>query len=132
MFPTDQELTAGAKAYNRFIEELWRSKQGELEARAAKAAKELIEENDRIKDIQELVLRFGDPPVMILERIDPDHIKIGFKIPARNGWGVSFKARVRKSLPFSGDWHTVGVEIKGLRARGEHGCRSRLSHANLV
>ncbi|MDJ0841326.1 MAG: hypothetical protein QNK37_32750 [Acidobacteriota bacterium] len=112
---TDEALVAGFDAYNGFLARVWASKQEEIEDRAISAAAEALEGHKRFKEISQLVLDFDSPPRIFVERLDDGPLRIIFRIPDEDGWGLSFRARFRKKLPFSGHWHTIKVKIEALQ-----------------
>jgi len=114
-FPSDLEMQEGARAYNAYLARLWEFKQAELEQRAAAAAIQLAEDTKALKEITRLELGFSSPPELEVERMSPDKVCFRVSLPGQNGWGVSFRARVRKDFLFFRGWHTIRVAIKNLR-----------------
>lgn len=116
-FPSEQQQQAGAAAYNRFLAEMWRAKQGEIAARARQALDELQDGEDRIKDAGELKIDFAEPPQLSLETLSsPTPVRQLFVItaPGDGVWTLSLSARLR----FRG-WHKVKIRVRSIKVRLE-------------
>jgi len=114
-FPTAQETRAGVDVYNRFLAEVWRSKQGEITRRLTEAAEELVRTEKRIKEIDRLELDLTQPPRLDLTgAVDgPGRLRAVFAAPGAGGWNLGLRARVGWLLRPAGS--LVEVRIERLR-----------------
>jgi hypothetical protein len=118
-FPTEAEVRAGIETYNRFVADTWSYLQGELDARVAKAGKELAESNDRIKEIERIKLDLESPPQLRFDGAlaSPGRLKVIFALPGAGSWTLRIRARVVVGWPFSRRGSIIELDIKRLRIK---------------
>ena len=119
-FATQAEVDAGLEAYNTYLAEVWASKQAELQARLAVAAREAVEDEDRVQEVEEIEADFTAVPRLAFEGATDSagRMKVSFALPGEGSWNLGIRARVRV-LPWTSRGSILKLRIKRLRAAAE-------------
>lgn len=120
-FPDRSEVEAGLDAYNRFLAGVWSSKQDEFAARLAKAAQKLVEEEERVREIDKLEIDLASPPRLGFDGAldEPGRLRVLFRLPGSESWSFRIRARIVVGWPFSRRGNLIEVAVKRLQVTAE-------------